>query len=216
MVKNKKLLLLLPLLLVVALLVNLGSIMEVARGERSLRSIVYGLTKPSEDAALQGWKVPPDSGNPKARVTIEVFLRGGDPCHTDTLFLGQALATVDPQRLRVKYVDSNLGQVATDRREKLKLGCDQGVAVGGKTEFKIPDPTAPGGKRTVFTAHQKNRQEMATGSLQPILDQELRAVYKGKGLSLTREQFDAKIAAEAKRLREVALMEAKAKQGTKQ
>lgn len=207
---NKKLLLALPVLLVLAVVVNFGSLKDIAQGKRSIKSILYGQSPDSESALLGGWKTPADSGAKDAKVVVEVFLIGGEPCHIETAFMGQALGTVDPKRVRVKFVDAASDKVAIERREKVKLGCDQGVAINGKTEFKIPDPVSPGKKKTVFTAHQHGGPGGAGVSLRPILDQELKAAYHGKGLGLTQEQFDLKIRDEVTRLHDAALAAAKA------
>lgn len=208
---SKKLLLALPVLLVVAVLVNLGSLTEIVKGKRNLKSILYGTSPDSDTAMLAGWKTPPDSGAKDAKVVVEVFLIGGESCHVDTAFMGQALGAIDPQRIRVKFVDAANSKAAAERREKVKLGCDQGVAVNGKTEFKIPDPANPGKKKTVFTAHQHGGAGGPGVSLYVILNQELKTVYHGKSLAMTQEQFDQKIKDEATRLRDAALAEAKAK-----
>ena len=202
--RSRLLLLALPLLLVVAVLVNLGSVTELVTGKRSLRSIIYGTVAPSSDRAAYGWTLPRDTGAADAKVVIEVFVMAGDPCHVDTAYLGQALGTIDPKRIRVKFVNAATGKAATDRREKVKLGCDQGLAINGKTEFKIPDPAAKGGKRTVFTAHHQGETGGST-ALYPILNQELKKAYHGKGLVMGAALFDERIAAEVKRVHEAAL-----------
>lgn len=209
---NKKLLLALPVLLLVAVLVNLGNLTEIVKGKRNLKSILYGTSPDSDTALLAGWKTPPDAGAKEAKVVVEVFLISGESCHVDTAFMGQALGTIDPKRIRVKFVDAASSKAAAERREKVKLGCDQGVAVNGKTEFKIPDPANPGKKKTVFTAHQHGGAGGPGVSLYVILNQELKTAYQGKGLVMTREQYDQKITDEVKRLREAAIAEAKAKQ----
>ena len=206
---SKKLLLALPVLLALAVVVNLSSLTEIVKGKRNLKSILYGMNTDSDIATLAGWKTPADSGAKDAKVVVEVFLIGGESCHVDTAFMGQALGTLDPKRIRVKFVDGASGKAALERREKVKLGCDQGVAINGKTEFRIPDPAKPGKQKTVFTAHEHGGAGGPAVSLQPILDQELKAAYHGKGLALTQEQFDQKIKDESTRLREAALAEAK-------
>jgi hypothetical protein len=207
---NKKLLLALPVLLVLAVVVNLGSLTEIVKGKRNVRSVLYGLNE-NHGSALAGWKMPPDSGAADAKVVVEVFLMSGESCHVETAFAGQALGTLDPKRIRVKYVDGASGKAAAERREKVKLGCDQGVAVNGKTEFKIPDPASPGKKKTVFTAHKHGGAGGAAVSLYHILDQELKAAYHGKGLGMAEAQFDQKIKDESGRVRDAALAEAKAR-----
>lgn len=211
--RRKSLLLALPLLLLIAILLNLGSIMKIVRGEQNIRSIIYGVNKNSGNRQLAGWTLPNDTGSNNAKVTIEVFLRAGDPCHVSSSFIGQALGTIDPQRIRVKFVDAALGKAAIERREQVKLGCNQGIAVNGKTEFQIPDPAAPGKKKTVFTAHQHGA-EGPSQALYPILDQELKAQYHGKGLPLTQAQFDEKLKSEIEAFHQIALEKAKLRKQT--
>lgn len=192
--RTRLLIMAIPVLLVVAVLVNLGSIKQVASGERSLRSIIYGISMGSGDG-LMGWKCPPDSGSEKAKVTIEAFLAGGDPCHIQTALVGMALGKVDPERIRVKFVDARSGQEAIKRREVVRLGCDQGFAVNGKTEFQIPAPEkGKDAKRTVFLAHNHTTGGASPMEvLYPVLDQELKRAYNGKGLSMTPEEFASKL-----------------------
>lgn len=188
------LLLALPVLLVLAVVVNLGSIKQVASGERSLRSIIYGISMGKGDG-LMGWKVPRDTGSENAKVTIEVFLAGGESCHVQTALLGAALGKIDPERIRVKFVDAKSGPAAIKRREVVRLGCDQGLAVNGKTEFQIPAPEkGKDAKRTVFLAHNHfSGGASPQDVLHPVLDQELKKAYKGKGLGMTPEEFATRL-----------------------
>ena len=105
-----------------------------------------------------------------------------------------------------------MGEGVWQRREKVKLGCDQGVAIDGKTEFKIPDPANPGKTKTIFTAHKHSG---AAVSLYPILDQELKTAYHGKGLAMPQAQFDQKLQDEGNRVRDADIAAAKAKKAAK-
>lgn len=213
--RSRLLLMALPALLVVAVVVNLGSIKQVASGERSLRSIIYGISM-GKGEGLMGWQVPRNTGSEQAKVTIEVFLAGGESCHVQTALLGSALGKIDPERIRVKFVDAKSGQAAIKRREEVRLGCDQGLAVNGKTEFEIPAPEkGKDAKRTVFLAHNHfsggaNPQEV----LHPVLDQELRKAYKGKGLGMTPEEFATRLQSGVELAR--GIMEAEAQQARAQ
>jgi hypothetical protein len=133
-----KLLLLIPLLLAAAAAANWSSIQEITSGKRTLKSVVYG--RMDKDAsALANMKMPADIGSKDAKVTVEVFLSQGDPCHIDTMFAGQSLGQLDPKRIRVKFVNMHDPKIA-ERVNKLKLGCMQAVAVNGKTKFTVPGP----------------------------------------------------------------------------
>jgi hypothetical protein len=192
-----RLLLLLPVLLIAAIAVNWSSIQAVASGKKSLRSIVYGINS-SPDRSIEGWRTPPNAGEPTAKVAIEVFIMPGDPCHADTMFLGRALGTLDPARIRVRFVGSGTaGPQGKPRAEEVKLGCDQGLAINGKTQFSVPDPAHPGKQRTVFTSHKGGGLD--PGTLYPLLDRELKAAYDGKGLPMTPAEFTTRMSTEVKR-----------------
>lgn len=204
----KRLLLLLPILLVVAVLVNWDNIVKIARGEKSLKSVIYGLTE-RKGPMLAGWKLPPNSGAADAKIVIEVFLLPGDPCHIDTAFLGQALGTVDPQRIRVTFRPTHPGTSGAKRRDELQLGCEQGLAINGQTKFRMPDPSQPGKQRVVYLSHEGGAgPEM----LYAILDQELKKAYKGKGMPMSAEAFVQHLQNERKRIEDKMMAEAKARE----
>ncbi|NPV46445.1 MAG: hypothetical protein HPY69_05785 [Armatimonadetes bacterium] len=213
--RMRLLVLALPVLLVVAVVVNLGSIKQVASGERSLRSIIYGISMGKGDG-LMGWKVPRDTGSEKAKVTIEAFLAGGEACHVQTALVGTALGKIDPERIRVKFVDAKSGPTAIKRREEVRLGCDQGFAVNGKTEFEVPAPEkGKGAKRTVFLAHNHfSGGASPMEVLHPVLDQELKKAYNGKGLGMTPEEFATRLQSGVDLAR--GIMEAEAQQARAQ
>jgi len=204
--RHRRLLLILPVLLIVAVVANWSDVLKVASGERSLRSIVYG--RPDKEGfEISGWEMPKDTGSPDAKVVVEIFCIPGDPCHIATAFLGRALGSLDRERIRVKFCASRPGQPGPHRQDDLKLGCDQGLAINGKTKFSVPDPAKPGRQKVVFTSHKGGGMEPAI--LYVALDRELKAVYKGKGLGMTEAQFAAQLDAANKRF--ALLEEAKAK-----
>lgn len=147
--RQRSLLLLIPVLLVVAVAVNFATITEVARGERTLKGVVYGVSKQS-GADMAGFKVPDSVGAEDAKVKVEIFLRGGDGCHAMTAIKGEALGhVVDPQRVRIVFRDTAQAE-ALKRFQEVKLGCDQGIAVNGKVKFELPAPGGKGKKRVVY------------------------------------------------------------------
>jgi hypothetical protein len=204
----RRLLLALPILLVLAVAANWSDLAKIARGQRSLRSIIYGRDT-TVGPSLTGWKMPRDTGAQDARVTIEIFVIAGDPCHIDTAYLGQSLGTLDPQRLRVKFVDSVPGSTGAQRHEKLKLGCDQGLAIDGKTKFSVPDPAHPGKQKTVLTSHNGGGAD--TANLYVVLDRQLKAAYKGKGLGMTAAEFSTRLQEAGKQFAAQAEAEAEAR-----
>lgn len=202
--RQLRLLLALPVLLAVAVAANWTNVNKLVHGKTTLRNVLLGFAEGS-GVNLVGWTKPADTGDPKAKVTIEVFMLVGDACHIDSAYMGQALGTVDPKRVRVKFVDTHPGTAGAERRDKIKLGCEQGLAINGKTEFKLPDPEHPGKQKTVFLTHDG----AGNASLYVLLNRELKAAYKGKGLTQTKAEFDAHMQAEMKR--SATLMEAEAK-----
>ena len=202
---NRRLLWALPILLFLAVVVNLDSIGKIARGEKSPKSIVMGMTA-AHEGGFGGWKVPPNSGAKTAKVTVEVFVNESDSCHTQTFLLGQALSTVDPKRIRVVWVNTRSGPKAIARREQVKLGCEQGIAVDGQTKFKVPGPTSPT-KQTKTVYLTQHNQGMSQTILRDILDQALKAKYKGKGMAMSGPEFEKAMAAATARLHDKATAE---------
>ncbi len=205
---TRRLLWVLPLLLLAAAAANWPSLTKVVRGERSLRSILYGREE-NPRTPLNGWRMPADTGAAGARVTVELFLIPGDPCHIDTAVLGQSLGTLDPARVRVRFVDNSPGKPGAARSEQLRLGCDQGLAINGKTKFRVPDPTSPGQEKTVFTSH--NGAGMDVAVLYVVLDRTLKAAYGGRGLGMTYQEFSTRQQQAAQVLMAAAEAEAKAR-----
>ncbi|MBU0608773.1 MAG: hypothetical protein KKI08_12875 [Armatimonadetes bacterium] len=180
----------LPILLVLAVAANWSDISKIVRGERSFRSIIYGRNE-DLSSSISGWTMPSDTGAADAKVTIEIFLIAGDSCHIDSACLGHSLGTLDPKRMRIKFVNSVPGSAGSERSQQLKLGCDQGLAINGKTKFTLPDPAKPGKQKTVLTSH--NGGGLDTPALYALLDRALKDAYKGKGLGMTQEEFAARL-----------------------
>jgi hypothetical protein len=193
----------LPVLLVVAALVNLDSIVKIARHQKSPKSILTGKTD-GHGGGLANWKVPPDSGAKAAKVTVEIFVNEGDSCHTETYLLGRALSTIDPKRIRVVWRNTKGNPKAIARRDQVKLGCEQGLAVDGQTKFQMPSPTPATKKpKTVYLTKEKV-PGMSPRITRDILDQALKAKYKGQGLAMSGPEFEQAIAAAITRLRDQA------------
>jgi len=147
--RRKSLLLLIPVLLVVAIAVNFGSIIEVARGERTLKGVIYGMSKHSP-LEMAGFEVPENVGSEDAKVKLEIYLRGGDPCHVGSAIKGEAVGNmIDLQRMRIVYRDTGTAD-GLKHFQEVKLGCEQGIAVNGKVKFELPAPDGKGKKRVVY------------------------------------------------------------------
>jgi hypothetical protein len=200
--RRRLLLLLVPVLLAVAVLANWTDIQKIMKGEKSARSILYGVSGKAK-GGTGGWKLPPNSGAPNARVKIEVFVTEGDSCQSGTAFLGRALGTVDPKRVKVEFVNGLTGAKAAARREAVKLGCEQGLAINGKTEFKIPS-AQPGGKPETVFLTQHATGGMSLPKLYAMVNQEVKAAYHGKGLAMTAAEFETKVTAEVGHAKDIA------------
>ena len=204
----KLLLIALPILLLVAIIANWQEVRALARGERTLKGILYGATR-SPDYDLENWEVPDHIGAEDAKVIIEVFLCSGDPCHVDSLFLGQALGTIDPERIRVVWQNTATA-AGRARFSEMHLGCEQGLAIDGKTKFTVPvtDPESDRDEKTMYMTYDSG---WGHADLWVILDHELREAYEGEGLSMTAEELSEELPAAIKRFRDQAIEEAKAK-----
>lgn len=212
----RRLLLAVPLLLVVAAAVNWPDISSIIKGEKTLKGVIMGRTT-NASAAMEGWKLPEDMGSEDAKVTVEILLHQGDACHVDFLYLGQSLGTVEPERLRVEFVDTG-SETGRKRFSDLSVGCEQGMAINGKTKFKLPPRKAkpvaatdsgqvamqtnmrgaapadqdPGKERTMYLTLDGG-WDMA--DLHYMLNGELKAAYDGKGLKMTPEEFETHVTA---------------------
>ena len=202
-------LVLVVVLFIVAVAVNFGTIMEIARGERTLKGVVYGMTQVG-DEELADFQVPPDMGAEDALVTIEVFLRGGDPCHVPTVLLGEALGGIDPERIRIDFQDTSTPK-ALQRFTEVKLGCDQGLAVNGETKFTVPG-TDESGKEKERTLYLTGDGGWGMPDLHAILDTVLKESYEGVGMRMGAEEFAEALRAGRERALERHKEEAKARE----
>lgn len=214
---NLRLLLIaLPVLLVVAVVVNLKTITEITKGERSLKSVIYGISE-GGGGEFQGMDIPGNIGDPEAKVTLEAFVRRGADCHANTVFMAEALGAIDPKRIKIVFQDTSTPE-GLKRHQAVKLGCDQGMAVNGKVQFKDSGGAngkpkgQPGTKPGTVMLTGGHQMHWTPTQLYKILDAELKAAYKGKGMQMTSEQFETKLAAEqtAAQERTAAKMAAKA------
>ena len=207
----KRLALLALILLPVAVLANYQTILAVASGQRTLKGVIYGFlpTQPSEFGMVQ---IPENIGNKEAKVTIEVFVRGGESCHAPTIFLGEALGKVDPEHIQVVFRNSAKPEDAK-RAGDMKLGCEQGIAINGKAKYDLPGD-GKGGERVVYLTGGHERH-WKFEDLRYILDKELKAAYKGKGLALSAEELTQRVDGEQKRIMDEARERAKAEKDSK-
>lgn len=190
---GKRLAAIVVILLLVAVAVNWSSISAIARGERTLKQIVYGITKGAPEENLE-WSVPEEPlGSEDAKVEIEIFLLGGDPCHVYSYCMGKAFGTIDPDRIRVVFRDTAEAEWG-ERFGEMQFNCMQGMAVNGESEFSVP---------AALTDEEADTEEMETLVLTPewgwtyeqlhyILDQELNESYE-TGLAMTPSELKTQV-----------------------
>lgn len=240
----RRLLLLLPLLLLVAVAVNWKPISAIARGEKTFKSVLMGkMIDPN--AGLENWTMPADIGADDAKVVVEVLLRQGDPCHVDMVYFGQSIGTVEPARIRVDFVDTAT-EAGQKRFTELKLGCEQGMAINGKTKFKLPaaktpapSATGPDSPSASDAAALADAEPADSGHPRPVpaesakpgkertlyltadggwglpdlwlmLDTELKAAYKDKGMRMAADAFEIQVNVKKEEFREKLKEEMKA------
>ncbi|MGC9316848.1 MAG: hypothetical protein ACP5KN_02285 [Armatimonadota bacterium] len=207
--KGKRLAGIVAVLLLIAVAVNWPSIVQIARGERTLKQVVYGITRGAPEEELE-WSIPAEPiGSEDAKVEIEMFLAAGDPCHVASYCMGKALGTIDPERIRVAFRDTTQAQWG-ERFGDMQFNCMQGMAVNGKSEFSVP---AAAGEQ------QSDTEEMETVVLTPdwgwsfeqfhyILDQEFKESY-GTGLAMTPSELEAQVQSQEKACMDRLVEEAK-------
>lgn len=199
--RTRTLLVAIVVLLAIAVVVNWESIRQLVSGERTMMQVVYGrMNQPEEE--FGSWTIPEPTGAENAKVTVELFVAPGDPCHVPTYCLGKALATLSPERIRVVFRDTTREE-GSQRFDDLAFACMQGIAVNGKTHFTVPAmaddandrepkpgesyPYAPSGEIEEITTDSVGG--WTTGHLHYILDQALSEAYDS-GMSLSPSEFD--------------------------
>jgi len=207
----RKAAILLPVLIIVAVAVNWSSVVGVAKGEKTLKGVLYGMANEGSIEFI-GWKLPDDAGAEDAKVLVEIFVTAGDPCHIDSAFLGYGLGKVDPKRIRIEFRDTSIPSVRT-RFNELKIGCEQGMAVNGKTKFKVTrdDPETGQKEETHYLTRDAGYNFT---DFYAILDGELQEVYDGEGIGMSFEEFDNRIKAGSKYYRDLMEQKLKDKEGT--
>ncbi len=154
--------------------------------------------------AILAVPTPADRGIADAKVLIEVLTSsaGRCACDAETAFLGQAVADVEPNRLRVRFIDTETADGRWRVRELTGRTGGNGLAVNGQVEFNIDRPAAQGGPHTV---HLIGCLDWTLSDIHAVVDRALRHAYGGHGLTLSRTEFEARVGAAMGRLREQAL-----------
>jgi len=140
----RRMLLVLPVLLVVAVLVNWGSLTDIARGRRTVHSVVYGVGQ--QFGHMGTFTFPAPSGPADAKVKVLVVAQEGNGCHLSLVQLWQAIGALAAERVRVVFVSRSEAMRKLGGKP-LDLGCETGVVINGKTKFVL---TKNSRKRTVY------------------------------------------------------------------
>jgi len=141
----RRLVLIMPVLLLVAVVVNWGSIRDIAHGRRTVRSVVYGYRQ-EHFGGMGTFRFPQPLGPENAKVKVLVVAQEGNPCHLPLVQLWQAIGSLAGDHVRVVFLSR--GEAVKKMGGKpLDLGCETGVIINGRTRF---DLVRDGRKRTVY------------------------------------------------------------------
>lgn len=202
--RTKTLLVAVVVLLAIAVVVNWEFIRQVVSGERTAMQVVWGqMNKPGEEYG--SWTLPEPAGAEDAGVTVKLFVTPSESCHVPTYCLGKALADIDPERMRIVFVDNTQAEGGQQFRE-LGFACMQGIAVNGNSRFTVPamaedaDDREPSpGQSYPYDSSDATEEIILDGvggwklgHLHYILDQALSEAYD-TGLSLSPSEFDAHV-----------------------
>lgn len=80
--------------------------------------------------------LPPHSGPTTAPVKVEVFINNSNSCHQASVEPMKDLQKVYGKLLRTEWYSTNDPKVSV-RADKLKLGCEAGLAVDGKADAQV-------------------------------------------------------------------------------
>jgi hypothetical protein len=153
-----KLLLLALAMVVVAVAVNFKDLRAIAAGERTVKSVLYGKTFLPKETAFA---FPPPIGPEKAKVKALVVCQEGNSCHEPLVLLWMAVGKLEPERVRVEFVNYGGGptapppmggkgpkgsepEAAADGAAEAAppggvpdLGCSSGATVNGESKFEL-------------------------------------------------------------------------------
>jgi hypothetical protein len=199
---RRLLMFLIPLLLI-AVAVNFGTILQIVRGEASLRDLLR------EDVVKPEWPIieidiPDDVGAADAKVVVEVFLtrRNRCDCHAECSFLGQALSQIDPARIRVVFRDVEAPETQQRLKELATEKLFAGLMINGQSTFTVPASEPGSGSEQKTIDLFGCPPEWVLADLQPVFDEELKLAYGGDGLPMGPAEFEARLAPILERLRE--------------
>lgn len=84
----------------------------------------------------KAFNLPKPTGPTTAPVHLEVFLDATNECHEDNVTALDGIPKLYGKLVRVEWLDTNNPKVA-DRAAKLRIGCDAGLAINGKTSVEV-------------------------------------------------------------------------------
>lgn len=170
MTRIKKLLLFAVGLLVLAVMVNFGTLRDLASGRQTLRGLLGSGT-----LSANQWD---PVGEPSAKVKIQTFAQFNNECHTETLRWIQELAASDPPRLRAEFTNTET-QEGKQAAQAVGIGCLMGILINGNNTCEIRS-----GKTTrVVGFHGPAGMQYSTEDLRTAIAQEFQAAY---GVALAR------------------------------
>jgi hypothetical protein len=84
-------------------------------------------------------EIPKPVGPEDAPAKIEVFVNGGNSCHSDTVTTIRNIADEEPYKgkVRISFVDTT-DPANKKKAANAKIGCDAGLLVNGKSAMRIP------------------------------------------------------------------------------
>ncbi|MEI6503765.1 MAG: hypothetical protein WCP21_22370 [Armatimonadota bacterium] len=80
--------------------------------------------------------LPPATGPATAPVKLEVFINNSNTCHEGSVDPMKDLQKVYGKLIRTEWLSTN-DPKSSIRADKLKIGCEAGLAVNGKTEAQV-------------------------------------------------------------------------------
>lgn len=127
-----RLLLLGVVMLVIAVLVNLKSIVAIASGKKTVKSVLHGKRY---IPIRQTFRFPAPMGPEDAKVKAQVIAQEGNSCHEPLIALWMGIADLEPQRLRVGFGRGLVQEKPGEGSEVPDIGCESGVILNGENKF---------------------------------------------------------------------------------
>ena len=156
----ERLVLAIPLLLIVAVVVNWRSIQAIARQQKSVGEVLTGRQRATP---VVTYSFPAPSGPATAKIKATVVAREGDSCHRSLVALWFGVAQLEPKRIRVEFHRPGLMTKQGGKERPVELGCESGVLINGQNKFVLGTGKD---KRTIYLTGP-TPMEMPTGAAAP-------------------------------------------------